>query len=74
MLINNLKGHDKHQTHGLLSDLGWEIYPEGLYDTIMQIKTRWNKPVMVTENGIAEKLDNTVLHLLLHTLNKLKES
>ena len=57
MLINNLKGHDKHQTHGLLSDLGWEIYPEGLYDTIMQIKTRWNKPVMVTENGIAEKLD-----------------
>jgi beta-glucosidase/6-phospho-beta-glucosidase/beta-galactosidase len=57
MLINNLKGHDKHQTHGLLSDLGWEVYPEGLYDTIMQIKTRWNKPVMVTENGIAEKLD-----------------
>ena len=43
--------------HGLLNDLGWEIYPEGLYDTIMQIKTRWNKPVMVTENGIAEKLD-----------------
>ncbi len=54
MLINNLEGHDKHQTHGLLNDLGWEIYPEGLYDTIMQIKTRWNKPVMVTENGIAD--------------------
>jgi beta-glucosidase len=57
MMMNNLTGHDKRQPHGLLNDLGWEIYPEGLYDTIMQVKTRWNKPVMITENGIAEKLD-----------------
>jgi beta-glucosidase len=56
------------QSHGILNDLGWEIYPKGLYNLIMQIKTVWNKPVFITENGVADKSDRyrapfTVAHL-----------
>ena len=54
--INDLNV-ETNQPHGILNDLGWEIYPEGLYNLVMQIKTQWNKPVFITENGIADKSD-----------------
>jgi beta-galactosidase len=37
---------------GLLNDLGWEIYPRGLYDLMIKVKQKWNKPILITENGI----------------------
>ena len=55
-LVNNLNVVS-NQPHNILNDLGWEIYPKGLYNMIMQVKTQWNKPVFVTENGIADKSD-----------------
>jgi len=39
--INNLhlqKKKENNQPHSILNDLGWEIFPAGLYDIIMQIK------------------------------------
>lgn len=62
-----------NQPHGILSDLGWEIYPKGLYSLIMKIKTQWNKPVLITENGVADKSDRyraPSLSLILMKLNK----
>ncbi|MBI4862276.1 MAG: glycoside hydrolase family 1 protein [Candidatus Riflebacteria bacterium] len=38
------------------SDLGWEIYPEGIYRTLMSLK-RYNLPVFITENGVADGPD-----------------
>jgi beta-glucosidase/6-phospho-beta-glucosidase/beta-galactosidase len=52
--INDLNV-ETNQPHGILNDLGWEIYPKGLYNLIMQIKAQWNKPIFITENGIADK-------------------
>ena len=43
------------QPHNILSDLGWEIYSAGIYNMIMRIKNKWNKPIIITENGIADK-------------------
>jgi beta-glucosidase/6-phospho-beta-glucosidase/beta-galactosidase len=58
-LINNLHAQTHHQPHGILNDLGWEIYPEGLYNLIMRIKNQWNSelPIFITENGVADKSD-----------------
>lgn len=39
-----------------VSDIGWEIYPEGLYRVLMDLK-RYNKPVYITENGLADIKD-----------------
>jgi beta-glucosidase len=39
------------------SDLNWEIYPEGLYRALNRIKKYTDKPVYITENGIADTLD-----------------
>ena len=38
------------------SDLGWDIYPKGIYNVLMELK-RYHKPVYVTENGIADAKD-----------------
>ncbi|MCL4425092.1 MAG: glycoside hydrolase family 1 protein [Firmicutes bacterium] len=34
------------------NDLGWEVYPEGLYRLLMALK-RYRKPILITENGIS---------------------
>ncbi len=39
------------------TDMGWEIYPEGLYRVLKQVSTFTNKPIYVTENGIADDSD-----------------
>jgi beta-glucosidase len=35
------------------SDLGWEIYPEGLHRCLQRL-ARFGKPIYVTENGVAD--------------------
>jgi beta-glucosidase len=59
-LVNDLHIQDKknrYRPHHILNDLGWEIYPEGLYQLIMHVKNQRNKPVFITENGIADRSD-----------------
>jgi beta-galactosidase len=38
------------------SDFGWEVYPNGLLDALELMK-KYNKPLYVTENGIADSSD-----------------
>jgi beta-glucosidase len=42
---------------GERTDFGWEIYPEGLYSVLRRVG-RLGKPVVVTENGIADADDD----------------
>lgn len=39
-----------------ISDLGWEIYPEGLYHILWELK-KFNLPIYITENGLADQKD-----------------
>lgn len=41
---------------GETSDLGWPICPEGLTHVLVHMK-RYNKPIYITENGLADKED-----------------
>lgn len=38
------------------SDMGWDIYPEGIYHTLMELK-RYKKAVYIAEAGIADEKD-----------------
>jgi len=42
---------------GPKSDIGWEIYPSGIYATLKDV-ARYNLPILITENGIADHGDN----------------
>ena len=39
-----------------VSDMGWEIYPEGLFHILCDLK-KYDKPIYITENGIADAED-----------------
>jgi len=39
-----------------LSDMGWELYPEGLYHLLTHLK-HYKKPIYITENGLADARD-----------------
>ncbi len=48
----------KDPSHHLKKNsLGWEIYPRGLYDLLIRFK-QYNRPLMITENGICIDDDN----------------
>jgi beta-glucosidase/6-phospho-beta-glucosidase/beta-galactosidase len=78
-LVNDLHIQDKknyrhcHSRH-ILNDLGWEIYPEGLYHLIMHIKNQWNKPVFITENGVADKSDEYRAPFIVAHLQQIKRA
>jgi len=39
-----------------VTDMGWEIYPQGLYKVLMDI-ARYDRPVYILENGLADARD-----------------
>lgn len=39
------------------SDLGWYMEPEGLYPLILRAWAHYKKPIIITENGLADKDD-----------------
>jgi beta-glucosidase len=39
-----------------VSDLGWEIFPEGIYHVLKKLK-KYNLPIYITENGVADSKD-----------------
>ena len=40
-----------------LNDLGWYMEPEGLYPLLLRTWVRYRKPIIVTENGLADSSD-----------------
>jgi len=40
-----------------VSNVGWEIYPQGIYEVLKEIKAKYNLPIYVMENGLADAND-----------------
>jgi beta-glucosidase len=41
-----------------INDLGWEIYPEGLYRVTKKVYDKYKLPIYITENGIPDAKDS----------------
>jgi beta-glucosidase len=39
------------------NDLGWYMEPEGIYPLMLRIWSHYKKPIMITENGVADEQD-----------------
>jgi len=42
---------------GMITDMGWEVYPPGIYEVAADFR-RYDKPLIITENGIATRNDH----------------
>ncbi|MEA2007095.1 MAG: glycoside hydrolase family 1 protein [Patescibacteria group bacterium] len=50
-----------YKTHNInekVSDFGWEIFPRGIYEVSMDAWERYNKPIYIFENGVADEKDS----------------
>ncbi|MDK2865644.1 MAG: beta-galactosidase [Thermotogota bacterium] len=56
------------------SDMGWEIYPEGLYGVLSKLQRRYNLPMIVTENGIADHRDALRPYFLMAHLHAVEKA
>lgn len=54
--LNNPKYWLKQNENKEVSDLGWEIYPGGIYQILKEL-SQYKKPIYVTENGLADARD-----------------
>jgi beta-glucosidase/6-phospho-beta-glucosidase/beta-galactosidase len=73
---NNSRRHNHQYSHGILNDLGWEIYPQGLYNLIIHIMNQWRKdiPIFITENGIADKSDKYRASFIISHLQQIRQA
>ncbi len=55
---------EHHPKAGKTTDMGWEIYPEGLYEILKELSV-YKKPMIITENGLATK-DDTLRRNYIH--------
>ena len=54
---NRIKGLKFNQNKNKwVSDMGWEIYPKGIYYVLTNLK-KYKKPIYILENGVADSRD-----------------
>ena len=57
------------------SDLGWEIYPTGMYDILKSVHHKFkNLPIIITENGIADQEDKLRSRFLIDHLFEVQQA
>jgi len=47
---------EHHEDAGETTDMGWEIYPEGIHEVVKSF-SRYRLPIIITENGLATNDD-----------------
>lgn len=56
---NRYYGYRCHNPNEQVSDLGWDMQPENIQFVLERLFVKYNKPIIVTENGVADMHDET---------------
>lgn len=54
---NRYYGYRAHNPNEQVSDLGWDMQPENIQYVIERLFMKYGKPIIITENGVADKDD-----------------
>lgn len=69
------RGFTKHNPKEPLNDMGWYMEPRGILDIMRKISKRYKgTPIIVTENGVADKKDQYRKWWLQETMNAIDEA
>lgn len=66
------KEHHRDQIREL-NNMGWEVYPEGLYGILKQLK-KYHLPIVITENGIATNDDSQRVRFIQNHLDAVRRA
>ncbi len=42
-------------SNAITTDMGWVVYPKGIYDVVRETYERYHMPIYITENGVATR-------------------
>ncbi|NCU39137.1 glycoside hydrolase family 1 protein, partial [Candidatus Saccharibacteria bacterium] len=71
---DRLYGYRTHNPDERVSDLGWDMQPYNLYYVLEDLTERYDKPIMITENGLADANDEHRSWWLAETIRALHDS
>ncbi|MCX8095724.1 MAG: family 1 glycosylhydrolase [Caldisericia bacterium] len=64
---------EKKRKGVILTDFGYEYYPEGIYEILINLK-KYNKKILITEHGIADREDKLRKDFLIKAIESLKKA
>lgn len=64
---NRIEGWFNKNRNARTSDLGWDLCPKGIYYVLRDLR-KYKKPIIVTENGLADALDKNRSWFLTETV------
>jgi beta-glucosidase len=62
-----LNRHFFHRKEWTFSDIGWPLYPEGIYHVLRDL-VRYQKPIFITEHGLSDQQDVQRAQYIFETL------
>ena len=69
-VVNAAIRTDRLLTERPKTDFSWDIHPKGLKNVLEEVR-RYNQPIVITENGIADSADNNRARFILEHLYEL---
>lgn len=65
---NRMEGRRIKNENTRTSDLGWDMQPAKIQDVLVRLSKKYNKPIIITENGLADMHDKERRWWIAHTL------
>ena len=59
---------------GVVSDMGWDVYPKGLFYVLRHLSREYRRPLLITENGIADSTDSRRTWFIVEHLKAVREA
>lgn len=70
---NRLSAGRLYNPHERVSDLGWDLYPQGIGQVTRELYAKYKLPIFVTESGLADAKDAQRAWYITETLDALKK-
>lgn len=71
---NRIYGYRIHNPNEQLSDMGWDMSPGDLEHALERLYAKYGLPIIITENGCADKSDKKRQWWLTHTIMSLQRA
>lgn len=71
---NRIYGYRAHNPHAMESDAGWDAAPENLEYALVRLWEKYQLPIMITENGIADLQDEMRKPWLIKTITAMQNA
>ena len=71
---NRVYGYRTHNPNSAVNDLGWDMQPADIRYVLESLADRYNLPILITENGLADAKDEYRQWWLMETLRAVHQS